>query len=98
MQAKYGGWKYYYSRLSSAASLKVLCKLGAEVMAEVEFDGEKLWMVRVDFSKTYPSYTMLKSMLSAAKQNAKLWLIISHFLSFLLNYFHKDSSVSIIDI
>ena len=31
---KIGGWKYYYSRISSPVSLKMLQKLGAEVLAE----------------------------------------------------------------
>lgn len=29
-----GGWKYYYSRVSNPLSLKMLQKLGAEVLAE----------------------------------------------------------------
>lgn len=33
IEAKTTGWKYYYSRLSSEASLKMLCRLGAEVLA-----------------------------------------------------------------
>ena len=33
---KIGGWKYYYSRISSPVSLKMLLKLGAEVLAEVD--------------------------------------------------------------
>jgi len=28
-----GGWKYYYSRISSPISLKMLLQLGAEVLA-----------------------------------------------------------------
>lgn len=72
IEAKSTGWKYYYSRLSSVASLKMLCRLGAEVLAEVELDGEKLWMVRVDFSKSYPSYTQLKAMAEALKNRPKL--------------------------
>lgn len=31
---KVGGWKYYYSRISSPISLKMVQKLGAEVVAE----------------------------------------------------------------
>ena len=33
---KIGGWKYYYSRISSPLSLKMLLKLGAEILAEVD--------------------------------------------------------------
>lgn len=72
IEAKSTGWKYYYSRLSSEASLKMLCRLGAEVLAEVEFEGDKLWMVRVDFSKSYPSFTQLKAMAQALKNRPKL--------------------------
>jgi hypothetical protein len=32
--AKIVGWKYYYSRISSPVSLKMLQQLGAEVLAE----------------------------------------------------------------
>lgn len=34
VRGKIGGWKYYYSRISSPISLKMLQKLGAEVLAE----------------------------------------------------------------
>jgi hypothetical protein len=34
---KIGGWKYYYSRISSEVSLKMLKKLGAEELASVNF-------------------------------------------------------------
>ena len=35
---KVAGWKYYYSRISSAVSLKMLMKLGAECLAEIELE------------------------------------------------------------
>ena len=52
-------WKYYYSRISSPISLKMLQKLGAEVVAETDLeldDGqtEKLWMVRLPMGNTAP--------------------------------------------
>lgn len=63
---KVAGWKYYYSRISSPISLKMVLKLGAEVVGETEFvDGdfkEKFWMIRLDFSKPFPSYSMLKEL------------------------------------
>jgi hypothetical protein len=68
---KVAGWKYYYSRISSPISLKMVQKLGAEVVGEAEFvDGEfreKFWMIRMDFSKPFPTYSMLKQM--TQKQN-----------------------------
>jgi len=33
---KTGGWKYYYSRISSPVSLKLLQRLGAEILAETD--------------------------------------------------------------
>ena len=42
---KIGGWKYYYSRISSPVSLKMLQKLGAEVIAEADCENEKMWMI-----------------------------------------------------
>ena len=50
----------------------MLCRLGAEVLAEVDFEGDKLWMVRVDFSKPFPSYTQLLAMAKALKNKPKL--------------------------
>jgi hypothetical protein len=35
-QAKVAGWKYYYSRISSPVSLKMVLKLGSEILAEVD--------------------------------------------------------------
>ena len=58
---KIGGWKHYYSRISSEVSLKMLMKLGAECLAETEMGNEKLWMIRIDLTKPFPSYSMLKS-------------------------------------
>lgn len=37
---KLAGWKYYYSRISSPVSLKMLLKLGAEIVAEANVEGE----------------------------------------------------------
>lgn len=65
---KIGGWKYYYSRISSPVSLKMLVKLGAEVLAEVDCENEKLWMIRIDLTKPWPSFSMLKEL---TKINAK---------------------------
>jgi len=36
---KLAGWKYYYSRISSPISHEMMKKLGADTLAEVEFDG-----------------------------------------------------------
>jgi len=43
-------------------------KLGADTLAEVEFGGEKMWMDRIDFSKPWPSYSMLKQMKDANRK------------------------------
>ena len=57
---KVGGWRYFYSRMSSGVSLKLLQRLGAEILAETEVMGtegkHKMWMIRIDFSKPFPSY------------------------------------------
>ncbi len=38
---KVAGWKYYYSRISSPISLKMVQKLGAEIVAQADFvDGD----------------------------------------------------------
>ena len=37
---KLAGWKYYYSRISSPVSLNMLLKLGAEIVAEANVEGE----------------------------------------------------------
>ena len=61
-KGKASGWKYYYSRISSAVSLKMLLKLGGEIVAESDVEGEpgeKLWMVRLDLRKPLPSYSMI---------------------------------------
>jgi hypothetical protein len=34
-----GGWNYYYSRISSPISLKLLQRLGAEILADVDVVG-----------------------------------------------------------
>ncbi len=56
-----GGWKYFYSRISSPLSLKLLQRLGAEVLAETEVVGSngkhKMWMVMIDFSKPFYSFS-----------------------------------------
>jgi hypothetical protein len=38
--SKLAGWKYYYSRISNEVSLKMLLKLGAEIVAETSVEGE----------------------------------------------------------
>jgi hypothetical protein len=71
---KAAGWHYYYSRLSSPVSLKLLLRLGAEIMADVEVVGsggkQKMWMIRIDLTKPFPSYTQLTRTL--AQQKPKL--------------------------
>jgi hypothetical protein len=59
-----GGWKYYYSRISSPVSLKMLKQLGAEVLGEVSVENgaEKLWMIRIDLANPFPTYKVLMSM------------------------------------
>lgn len=69
---KVGGWRYYYSRISSAVSLKMLQKLGAEVLAEADCDNEKMWMIRIDLHKPFPTYSMIKQMTTAKQPKAKL--------------------------
>lgn len=69
---KIGGWKYYYSRISSPVSLKMLLKLGAEVLAEVDCDNEKMWMIRIDLRRPFPSYSMIKEMTKPKAPKAKL--------------------------
>jgi hypothetical protein len=63
---KISGWKYYYSRISSPVSLKMLKLLGAEVMAEssvkTEEGEEKVWMIRIDLANPLPSMSMLAAM------------------------------------
>ena len=58
---KISGWKYYYSRISSEVSLKMLMKLGAECVAEITADNEKIWMIRINLENPFPSYSMLKA-------------------------------------
>ena len=73
--SKLGGWKYYYSRISSIVSLKMLFALGAEVIAEVEVQGEKdekLWMTRMDLTKPFPSYKMLEAIAANNKERKKV--------------------------
>ena len=68
---KVGGWKYYYSRISSPKSFRMLLKLGAEVLADVDVVGsegkEKMWMIRIDLKKQFPSYTELVKLSSLPK-------------------------------
>jgi len=65
---KVGGWKYYYSRISSPISLKLLLRFGAEIVAETEVVGiggkHKMWMIRIDLRKPMPSFTQMTQMLS----------------------------------
>lgn len=65
---KIAGWKYYVSRISSPVSHEMLKRLGAETLAEIEHEGEKMWMDRIDFSKPWPSYSMLQQMRNANKK------------------------------
>jgi hypothetical protein len=46
----------------------MLLKLGAEVLAEVDCENEKMWMVRVDLTRPWPSYSMIKQMTEAKKK------------------------------
>ena len=78
---KIGGWKYYYSRISSPLSLKMLQKLGAEVLAEVDCENEKMWMIRIDLTKPFPTYSMIKQMTKAKQPKAKLWYFLYLFFS-----------------
>ena len=61
---KVAGWKYYYSRISSPVSLKMLKQLGAEVLGEVSVENnqEKLWMIRIELANPLPTYKMLMAM------------------------------------
>ena len=43
----------------------MLLKLGAEVLAETTVDGdenEKLWMIKLDLTKPFPTFGMLEAM------------------------------------
>lgn len=55
---KLGGWKYFYSRLSSPISLKLLERLGGEIVAQTDVVGsegkQKMWMIRIDLRKPFP--------------------------------------------
>ena len=63
---KVAGYKYYYSRISSPVSLKMLMKLGSEVVGETVVEAgdkvEKIWMTRLDLTKPFPSYAMIEAM------------------------------------
>ena len=52
---KLAGWKYFFSRISSPVSLRLLQKMGGEVIAETEIAGlegeQKMWMVKIDLRK-----------------------------------------------
>lgn len=68
---KVGGWKYYYSRLSSEVSLKLLLRLGAEVIAETDVIGlegkHKMWMIRIDLRGPLLSYSQMAKLMSKPK-------------------------------
>ena len=36
-------------------------KLGAECVAEITADNEKIWMIRINLENPFPSYSMLKA-------------------------------------
>ena len=53
----------------------MLFALGAEVIAEVEVQGEKdekLWMTRMDLTKPFPSYKMLEAIAANNKERKKV--------------------------
>ena len=70
---KIGGWKYYYSRVSSPVSLKLLVRLGAEVLGEVDVVGsegkQKMWMIRIDLRKPFFTYKDMVIHLTKKKGN-----------------------------
>lgn len=65
--AKLAGFHVCYSRISSEVSLRMLQKLGAEIVNEAEYteDGlnEKIWMIKINLLNPFPTYTMLKAMM-----------------------------------
>lgn len=65
--AKLVGFHVCYSRITSPVSLKMLQKLGADIVNQVEYteDGlkEKMWMIKINLINPFPSYQMLKSMM-----------------------------------
>ncbi len=65
--AKLVGFHCCYSRISSEVSLKILQKLGAEIVNEAEYteDGlkEKIWMIKINLLNPFPTYQMLKLMM-----------------------------------
>ena len=68
-------FKDYYSRVSSPVSLKMIMKLGAEILAETDVilnngTSEKLWMIKLPF-KNVPSLRLLRS-LSKKKSRQEL--------------------------
>lgn len=71
VMGKVGGWRYYYSRISSPVSLKLLQRLGAEILAETDvvgFEGKhKMWMIRIDLTKSSFSFAQLSQFPSQAK-------------------------------
>ena len=77
---KVGGWRYYYSRISSPVSLNLLLRLGAQIIADVDVVGtngkHKMWMIQIDLQKPFPSYSNLASLMSQNTTNnkPKLWL------------------------
>ena len=51
----------------------MLVDLGAEVLAEVEVEGEKdekLWMIRIDLRRPFPTYAMLEAMAGNKKRRS----------------------------
>jgi len=68
---KLGGWKYFFSRVSSPISLKLLQRLGGEVIAETEVAGsqgkQRMWMVMIDLRKPMFSYRQMMEQLGKRK-------------------------------
>ncbi len=64
--AKLAGFPYLYTRITSKVSLKMMLKLGAEVVNEIEFvEGEfreKIWLIKINLINPFPTYSMLKAM------------------------------------
>ncbi len=73
---KIAGWNYYYSRISSEISLKMLKKLGAEELGhttvKTSSGEEHVWMIRIDLRAPFPSYSMLNAMIKMKQPTAKL--------------------------
>ena len=71
-----GGWKYYYSRISSPVSLKMLLQLGAEILAESSIETdlgvEKVWMIRIDLSRPLLPLSMITAMAKDKARSKKM--------------------------